>query len=427
MTSTMGHWTPKTSLLLPLLLILGITALPAAAASAPACDSDNGGITLPAGFCALVAADNLGHARHAVAAPNGDLFVGLQNGGIVSLHDSTGSGKFDVKNTFGTGSVTGIGFHDGYLYFATPVSVERYKWAAGQLKPTGAAETVVSGLPVQHEHQDKGLTFDNKGHLYINIGAPSNACQSRDRQPASLGMDPCPILEQHGGVWRFAADKTGQTMKDGVRFATGLRQFPGLTWHDGAIYIVMNNRDQLNTLWPKSFTAEQNATLPAEPMYRATMGKNFGWPYCVFNYKTQKLVLNPEYGGDGTKVGRCSQYSLPIASFPAHWAPLDVMFYSGHQFPKRYQGGAFIAFHGSWNRAPLPQGGYNVTFQPFANGKPSGKYEVFADGFKGTEPLMSPAAAAARPDGVAQAPDGSLYITDSQKGKIWRVFYRGKK
>ena len=399
-------------------------SLSASAAASPVCDQDNGGIKLPPGFCALVVADNVGAARHAVVAANGDLFIGLQDGGIVGLHDSTGNGHFDKKEKFGSASVTGIAFHDGYLYFATPITVERYKWSPGQLKPDGPAEVVVKDLPVQNEHQDKGLTFDTSGHLYINVGAPSNACQSRDRRVGVAGMDPCPILEKHGGVWMFDADKLGQTQDQGVRFATGLRQFPALTWHDGAVYIVMNNRDQLNTLWLGKFTAEENATWPAEPMYRATMGDNFGWPFCVFNYVTQKMFLAPEYGGDGKKVGRCDQYTLPIASYPAHWAPVDVMFYSGHQFPERYRGGAFIAFHGSWNRAPLPQAGYNVTFQPFDGEKPSGKFEVFADGFKGRETLMSPDDAAARPDGLAQAPDGSLYITDSQHGKVWRVFYR---
>jgi glucose/arabinose dehydrogenase len=103
------------------------------------------------------------------------------------------------------------------------------------------------------------------------------------------------------------------------------------------------------------------------------------------------------------------------------------MFYEGSQFPAKYKGGAFIAFHGSWNRAPLPMAGYNVTFQAFKGDKASGDFEVFADGFKGADPLMSPNMAVARPDGVAQAPDGSLYIGDSQKGKIWRVIYRGGK
>jgi len=105
---------------------------------------------------------------------------------------------------------------------------------------------------------------------------------------------------------------------------------------------------------------------------------------------------------------------------------VDIMFYSGKEFPKKYQGGAFIAFHGSWNRAPMPQDGYNVTFQPFSQGKPSGDFEVFASGFAGKTPLMNPADAIARADGVAQAPDGSLYIGDSQKGRIWHVYYRGK-
>jgi glucose/arabinose dehydrogenase len=103
-----------------------------------------------------------------------------------------------------------------------------------------------------------------------------------------------------------------------------------------------------------------------------------------------------------------------------------MMFYTGTQFPRQYRGGAFIAFHGSWNRAP-EQAGYNVTFQPIANGKASGAFEVFAEGFTGkTTPLKAPGEAAGRPDGVAQGPDGSLFISEDVKGKMWRVIYRGK-
>ena len=101
-------------------------------------------------------------------------------------------------------------------------------------------------------------------------------------------------------------------------------------------------------------------------------------------------MLNPEYGGDGKTVGRCTQFTSPVAAFPAHWAPVDVKFYTGSQFPRKYQNGAFIAFHGSWNRAPEPQAGYNVTFQGFANGKATGDFEVFAQGFAGKEPLKVP-------------------------------------
>lgn len=395
---------------------------------APKCEPGNGGITLPEGFCAFVAVDGIGSARHLAVAPNGDVYVALQGrrnggGGVVALRPDA-NGKFTTQEKFGSASSTGIALRNGYLYVATPTSVVRYKMTPGELKPTGAMETVVEDLPRQNEHEDKGIAFDGKGGLYINIGAPSNACQSQDRRPGVPGQDPCPILELHGGIWKFQENKLNQKQSDGERWATGLRQMPAITWHDGALYIVMNNRDQLDTLWKGKFTAEENATRPAEPMYRASKaGMNFGWPYCFFDYGMQKLLLNPEYGGDGKTVGRCSKFALPIASFPAHWAPVDVMFYEGRQFPAKYRNGAFIAFHGSWNRAPMPQDGYNVTFQPFSGDKPSGKFEVFASGFAGTDKLMNSGSAAARADGVATAPDGSLYITDSQKGKIWRVMY----
>ena len=402
-----------------------------------ACDPDNGGLTLPPGFCALVVANDVGIARHLAVAANGDLYVATQSrggrgtpqtgGGVVALHDADGDGKFDTREQIGTGSTTGVALRNGYLYLAHPRTIERFKMTAGQLKPTGAAETIVTDLPPEAQHNDKGLTFDGKGSLYINVGAPSNACQQPDRQPGVKGVDPCPVLEKHGGVWKFDENKMGQTQEMGTKFATGLRQFPAITWHDGGLYIVMNNRDQLDVFWPDRFTAKDNAERPAEPMYRATGGENFGWPFCFYDYQQKKEVMNPEYGGDGKDVGRCASFTQPVAVFPAHSAPVDVMFYSGSQFPKKYQGGAFIAFHGSWNRSPMPQDGYNVTFQPFNGSKPSGDSEIFAKGFAGKDQLMNPNDAVARADGVAQAPDGSLYIAESQKGKIWRVMYKGTK
>jgi glucose/arabinose dehydrogenase len=401
--------------------------------AAPACDADNAGLKLPAGFCAFLAADNIGvQPRHIAVAPNGDVYVALMGrrnagGGVVAMRPDA-NGKFTAKEAFGAGSSTGIGLRNGYLYVATTTTVVRYKMTPGQLKPTGEMETVVTGLPEQNEHEDKGLTFDGKGSLYVNVGAPSNACQSQDRRAKIAGQDPCPILEEHGGIWKFDENKLGQKQSDGVRFATGLRQMPAITWHDGAVYIAMNSRDQLDTLWGEMFSAKENAERPAEPLYRAEQGDNFGWPFCFFDYGLQKLILNPEYGGDGVQQGRCatSGFKLPVATFPAHWAPVDITFYDGKQFPAHYKDGAFIAFHGSWNRAPLPQDGFFVGFQPFASGKPSGKYEIFADGFAGAEPVTGRTQAQTRPDGVAAAPDGSLYITDSQKGKIWRVMYTGK-
>lgn len=412
----------------PTIALLTAAAIPLALAANPACDADNGGLKLPAGFCAVVVANNIGTARHIAVAPDGDIYVALQGkGGVAALHSSKNDGMFDVKEIIGDGSSTGVALHNGYLYVAKPTTVIRYKMTAGQLKPSGEPETIVTDLTAGRAHQDKGIAFDGKGGLYVNVGAPSNACQMPDRQKMVKGEDPCSLLKIAGGIWKFDENKLNQKQTDGVHFSTGMRQMPAITWHGDALYVAMNNRDQLDTLWGDMFTAKENAERAAEPLYRVSQGTNFGWPYCFFDYGQKKLFLNPEYGGDGKTVGRCSQFDLPAASFPAHWAPVDITFYNGSQFPAKYKDGAFIAFHGSWNRAPMPMDGYNVTFQPFKNGKPSGDFEIFANGFAGVDPLMSPAMAAARADGVAQAPDGSLYIADSQKGKIWRVMYKGGK
>ena len=416
-----------------LLTAAGIATLAAALvtghAAAPACDPDNGGITLPAGFCAVVVADNLGAARHLTVAPNGDVFVSLQNsrgqkGGIVALRDTNGDGRADVKERFGDEGATGIALRNGYLYFATTTSVERFKIAAGELKPAAPAERIVVDLPKQGEHADKTIAFDGRGGLYVNVGAPSNTCQVEDRKPHSPGQDPCPLLDAHAGIWKFADAKAGQPPSAGRRYATGIRQIVAMDWHADSLFAAMNGRDQLDTIAPEHFTAKDNAERPAEELLRVTDGANFGWPYCFFDLPLNKRLLSPEYGGDGKTVGRCNTFASPVLAFPAHWAPVDLMFYTGTQFPKKYQGGAFVAFHGSWNRSPI-QDGYNVTFVPFAGAAPSGPYEVFANGFAGQTALLRSNAAAYRADGVAQGPDGSLYIAESQKGRVWRVFYRG--
>jgi mono/diheme cytochrome c family protein len=186
----------------------------------------------------------------------------------------------------------------------------------------------------------------------------------------------------------------------------------------------MHGRDQLRENWQRFYTPEQGANEPAEELVQLEQGADYGWPYCYFDLAQRKLVLAPEYGGDGGKtVGLCAAKRAPIAAYPAHWAPNDLLLYNARQFPTAYQGGAFIAFHGSWNRAPFPQGGYNVVFQPLADGKASGQFVVFADGFAGA--IEEPGQAAHRPSGLALGPDGVLYISDDQRGRIWRVTYSG--
>jgi glucose/arabinose dehydrogenase len=164
---------------------------------------------------------------------------------------------------------------------------------------------------------------------------------------------------------------------------------------------------------------------PAEEFMRIEDGDDYGWPYTYYDHFKNTRILAPEYGGDGKKTS--NKYSKPIMGLPAHWAPNDLLFYTGNQFPDRYKNGAFIAFHGSTNRVPYPQAGYVVGFIPFKEGVPSGKLEIFADGFAGKNVLVDMEEARYRPMGLAQGPDGSLYISESKKGKIWRVFFSGDK
>lgn len=401
--------------------------------AATACDPGNGDITLPVGFCATVFADDLGVARHMAVNGNGDVYVALQSlhdgTGIVALRDTTSNGHADVIKYFGTESGTGIGIHNGYLYFATDTDVLRYRLLPGKLLPDLHPQVVVGGFPEQHQHSAKTIAFDASGHLYVNVGAPSNACQRLDRSPGSPGINPCPLLAQHGGIWVFNADKLDQVFgKDGSRYATGIRNAVAITWNARAraLYAVLMGRDQLYDNWPKLYSAQQSAELPAEEFILIQRGDNFGWPYCYYDQLQDKRVLAPEYGGDGHKTGDCSGYSQPLLSFPGHWAPEAVLFYSGKLFPAVYRDGAFVSFHGSWNRAPLPQAGYKVVFVPFNGMRPTGGYQVFADGFAGEMPILSTGSAHFRPMGLAQGPDGALYVGDTQHGRIWRVIYISK-
>lgn len=427
----------KVVLLLIIATIAGTVAAQAQRAAMPACDPGNGGLTLPPGLCAKVVADDLGAARNIAVAANGDVYISLRSGPraegqpaqpgyLLALRDTDGDGTLDRREKFGSSGATGIVLRDGYVYYATPTSIERFKLTPGTLAPTGPSEVIVGGFPAQRGHTDKDIAFDDKGNVYVNIGLPSNACGNPDRQPGAKGIDPCPQLEQGGGVWRFKADTPGQTFSPKNRYATGMRQGLALAWHDGHLYMAMNSRDAIDTMYPDLFTPADNQERPLEPLLQVNEGSVFGWPYCFFDGKNGKMILAPEYGGDGNAVGRCAQFEAPVATFPAHYAPVDLQFFASASLPAHYRGGAFVVMHGSWNRAPAPMAGYNVLYQPFANGKPSGKYEIFADGFAGKTPLMSPNDAAARPNGIAIGPDGSLYVTESVKGKTWRVFFRGK-
>jgi len=393
---------------------------------------NNGGLTLPDGFQAVVVTDTLGYGRHLAVDSDGDIYVALRrdhNGnGIAALRDTDGDGVADVKRYFGNLTGTGIALHNGYLYFGSDTAVVRYSMQGVDLVPDSDPEIVAGGFPVQNQHATKSFTFDNAGHIYINVGGPSNACQEKTRTPGTPGLDPCPQLERHGGIWQFDADTTGQTqVDDGHRYATGIRNAVALTWNDmdDQLYALQHGRDQLSQFWPDYYTVEDNAELPSEEFLKVDDGDNFGWPYTYYDHLKGQKMLAPEYGGDGETPAPEGKYEDPIMAFPGHWGPNDIIFYTGDQFPSSYRNGAFIAFHGSWNRAPLPQQGYKVVFVPFEGDSPAGDYETFANGFAGADTLETSRDAEYRPTGLAQGPDGSLYITDSVQGKVWRIVYVG--
>jgi len=388
------------------------------------------GITLPEGFTATIVHEGVGPARHMVVRDNGDIYVALRQrtngGGIACLRDADKNGSYETIEYAGKVQGTGIALDGEWLYFAEDFRVVRFELPKDSLTPVGDPELIVSNFAEETQHAAKSIDIGADGKLYINCGAPANACQVQMRTPGSPGMDPCPILDYAGGIWVYDANKPNQQhTRDGTRFATGLRNCVAIDEKDGAVYAVMHGRDQLDSLFPKLFSPQQNADLPAEEMFRLTEGSDGGWPYTYYDPMRAERMLAPEYGGDGNTPAEEGKYDEPIQAFPAHWAPNAVLIYEGEQFPEWYRGGAFVAFHGSWNRAPELQAGYNVTFTPFKGGLPSGAYELFADGFAGKDQIRSPREAAHRPMGLAQGPDGSLFICDSVKGTIWRVTYSG--
>lgn len=392
----------------------------------------NSSLELQPGFTSEIFVDSLGEARHIAINTNGDIYVSLSNkknnGGIVGLRDSNGDGKADLIKYFGPFTGTGIRIYKGYLYLGTDTAVIRYKLIEGELIPNLNYEVIARGFTQESQHGTKSIAFDNQDNLYVTVGAPSNACQEPDRTPGVKGLDPCPLLERYGGIWRFRFDvKNQDQMKDGYRYATGIRNAVAVDWNSSVnqLYALQHGRDQLSQFWPEYYTEDDGVNLPAEEFFRVSAGSDFGWPYCYYDQNQSKKLLNPEYGGNGKEEGRCKDKTQPIMAFPGHFAPNDLIFHSGKNFPKEYKNGAFIAFHGSWNRAPQKQEGYLVAFVPFEGDSPSGAWQVFADKFAEEAIIKSPSDAKHRPCGLAEGPDGSLFVVDSVKGKLWKIYYKG--
>jgi len=418
-----------------LLVIAACSAGERRSAANPQCDEGNGGITLPAGFCAAVFADEIGVARHLVVTPAGDVYVALENaerssanstrvtgengrGGIMALRDTNADGRADIRFRINDVSHSGMALRLPWLYSSTQTTVLRYRLDSASLARIGVPDTIVTGMP-DGGHSSRSLALDDSGNLFVNVGSESNACWS------GQGLDPCPELDERAGIWRYDATGLRQMHEVSHRFATGIRNAVGLAWNPAlhALYATQHGRDGLHNSYPKLYSVEKSDETPSEELLKVEAGDDYGWPYCYHDRVLRRRVLAPEYGGDANKAGRCADKKLPVAAFPGHWGPDGLLFYRGTQFPVRYRDGVFITFHGSWNRNG-PQDGYKVVFQPYANGAPRDSAETFADGFAGGSKY--PRGAEHRPVGLAEGPDGSLYVSDDQRGRIWRIIYSGR-
>ena len=455
----------------------------------PAADPDNGGLYLPDGFGAMVVVDSIGGgpmperenngqqrpqrqrdpnrpapvrsnqgqstrvkprsnyygSRHIAVNENGDLYVKLRistpdGEANAALRDTDGDGRMDSTVYWGkyeSGQYgTAMRIHNGYIYYSSELLVMRSKLMPGTLLPDGKVDTIVIDDGPRHEHITKPVAFDGKGNMYVGWGAGSNSCQEFNRVAESRGLgdpdDPnngCPLLKDHGGIWVFDENILNQHQEDGELYATGLRSIVALEWDStsNSLYTAVHGRDDFVVTWPQYYDYWESAMLPAEEFFKVPKGFDGGWPYYYFDQIAGKRKLNPEYGGDGEKEGNGAQLESPLVGFPGHFAPNDLLFYKGDQFPARYKEGAFIAFHGSTNRPPYPQAGYLVAFVPMKDGVVTGEWEVFADGFANLDTIPTAPDADFRPMGLAEGPDGSLYVGETQRGKIWRIMFNGDK
>jgi glucose/arabinose dehydrogenase len=194
-----------------------------------------------------------------------------------------------------------------------------------------------------------------------------------------------------------------------------------------ALYGILHDRDNGATVWPQYFTEAQELAV-GDALYRITRGTDFGWPYSYYDGVRNLRLVAPEYGGDGKTPAPAK--AVPVISMitePTKAAPVDMVFYNATQFPAPWRGGLFISRHGG--AGPARSGGYegyDIVYLPMdAQGRP-GKLIPFASGFAGPSPDdRTTARAAHRPNGLAIAPDGALFVVDSKNGRLWRIACTG--
>lgn len=378
----------------------------------------NANLQLPPGFTAVIITQALDGAIHLAITKQGGIYVNFpakKNGkGIYYLKDTNGDGTIDVQIGFGDYSGTGIFIRNDYLYASSNDDVYRYKMNdKGEVINPGELEKIVAGLVNHNSDNSKSIAVVDNNNLYVNVGSYSNSCPIDCN--STQAPFPCPLLDSVGEIWQFKTNKLNQGYKEGTHYATGFKNTVGLNWNSktNSLFIMHHGRDLLHDLYPQHYSVEQDNGQPAETMYELYQCPDCGWPYAYYDPKLHTKILSPEYGGDGIKDGGANAQD-PVIDFPAHLAPNGLLFYTGGMSPQKYTNGAFIAFHA---KSAELQKGYLVAFVPFNGNKTSGKWEIFANNF--TYFKNQP-----KPCGLAQGPDGSLYVADDGKGNIYRITYK---
>jgi glucose/arabinose dehydrogenase len=369
---------------------------------------------LPKGFSAELIATGLKSPRIARISPNGDIFVADSKAGEIHVYRlQSDSSKIETDGVFAKGlhQPYGIAFYPPganpkWVYVANSYSVVRYPYKEGDLAATGTPEVIVDHIPAYH-HWTRDIAFSADGSkLYVAVGSGSNI--ALDMAPAPYtegGLDAWKKEQPLGATWD-TEEKRGQVLSydpDGKNekiVATGLRNCSGLAIEPNtkALWCAVNERDGLGDNTPFDYATHVEA------------GAFYGWPwYYIGNHQDPRK--------QGQRPDLAEKVTTPDVMFQGHSAPLGIAFYDGKSFPDEFQGDAFVALHGSWNRTGRT--GYKVVALDFKDGKATGKYSDFMTGF-----VISDKEVWGRPVGLVVAKDGSLIVTEDGNGSIWRVSYK---
>lgn len=340
-------------------------------------------LTVPAGFSVSVFASEVTGGRLMAVSPDGVLFVARQpRGDVVALPDRNKDGKADGMEIVASGLTRphSLAFAKGYLYIATNPAVVRVKYAGGKVE--GTPETFIE-LPVSTTpHWTRTIGFDKSGKLYVAIGSPCNLCEDDDPRRTTIMV--------------YNADGSG-----GRPYAKGLRNSIGFDW-DPATGI----------LWADDMGEDGlGEDKPADEINRIEDGKHYGWPYFIDDNQP-----NPNLK-EAKKPIAAAEATPPALALQPHTSPIDLRFYTGNAFPAPYRGAMFVSLHGSSPKARKERVGYKVVRVVFKDGKPTGVEDFVTGWLKNGEVL-------GRPAGLITGADGALYISDDNKGFVYRVSYQ---